>query len=354
MSATEPVRPGSRPWRMPVSFSLMAFSALLVGGVFWLSAWAQTPGNRMAAAADRFLDALEPAQKDKATFKFDDAERVNWHFIPRERKGLSIKEMTPAQRSLAFGLVSSGLNGSGFQKVTTIMSLEQILRDAEQGKGPVRDPELYFVSIFGEPSAEGRWGWRFEGHHLSMNVTVQDGKILSATPIFFGANPGEVRQGPRQGLRTLGDLEDAALRVVQALTPDQTKVAVVAEKAPSDIRAANTLQAPTDAPVGITYADMNDDQKKMLQNLVRSFSGEMPDDVAKAWLDEIIQAGVDKVHFAWMGPADRNQPHGFRVQGPTFLIEFNNTQNNANHIHTAWRSMLGDFGIPASLSRNNP
>ncbi len=332
--------------RFPLSFGLLAISTALVGGVVWISAWAQTPGSRMAVAADRFLDALDDAQKQKATFKFDDAERLNWHFIPRERKGLSVKEMTPAQRSLAFGLVASGLGASGFQKVTTIMSLEQILRDQEKGSGPVRDPELYFVSIFGDPNGQGRWGWRFEGHHLSMNVTVEDGKIVSATPIFFGANPAEVRQGPRQGLRTLGDLEDAALRVVQALTPDQSKKAIVEAKAASDVRSANAPQAPSDAAVGVKYGELDENQQKMLQNLVLSFAREMPADVAQAWQEEIVGAGVEEVHFAWMGPADRTQPHAFRVQGPTFLIEFNNTQNTANHIHTFWRSMLGDFGNP--------
>ena len=335
-------------WRVPFSFSLLALSAFVVGGVVWLSAWAESSAGRMASSAERLLSALDEPLKEKISFKFDDAERLNWHFIPRVRKGLSMKEMTPAQRALAFGLVSSGIGASGFQKVTTIMSLEQILRDAEKGSGPVRDPELYFVSIFGTPAAKGRWGWRFEGHHLSMNVTVEDGKILSATPVFFGANPGEVRQGPRQGLRALADLEDSALRVVQALNPDQVKKAVVAEKAPTDIRAANSPQAPTDAAVGITYGELNDDQKKMMQGLVGSFANDMPDEVAKAWQEEIVAAGVDKVHFAWMGPADRTQPHAFRVQGPTFLIEFNNTQNNANHIHTAWRSMLGDFGNPVT------
>ncbi len=334
----------SPKWRLPISFSLLAISSVLVAGVVWLSAWAESSAGRMATSAERLLATLETTQKEKISFKFDDAERLNWHFIPRARKGLSIKEMTPAQRSLAFGLVSSGVGASGFQKVTTIMSLEQILRDSEQGKGPVRDPELYFVSIFGTPAATGRWGWRFEGHHLSMNVTVEDGKIISATPIFFGANPGEVRQGPRQGLRALADIEDSALRVFQALNPEQAKKAVVAEKAPADIRAANAPQAPTEAAVGITYGELNDDQKKMMQGLVGSFAHDMPDEVAKAWHEEIMAAGVDKVHFAWMGPADRTQPHAFRVQGPTFLIEFNNTQNNANHVHTAWRSMLGDFG----------
>ncbi|MFM7132343.1 MAG: DUF3500 domain-containing protein, partial [bacterium] len=172
MSAPTPLK---TTWRMPLSFGLLALSGLLVGGVFWLSAWAETSGGRMASSAERLVASIDDAQKAKINFPFDTPERLNWHFIPRERKGLSIKEMTPAQRSLAFGLVASGVGSSGFQKVTTIMSLEQILRDLEQGKGPVRDPELYFVSIFGTPAATGKWGWRFEGHHLSMNVTVEDG-----------------------------------------------------------------------------------------------------------------------------------------------------------------------------------
>jgi hypothetical protein len=226
------------------------------------------------------------------------------------------------------------------------MSLEQILREQEQGRGPVRDPELYFFTVFGKPSSKDRWGWRVEGHHLSLNFVLENGKIVSATPAFFGSNPAEVRQGPRQGLRTLADLEDRALRLLQALDDDQKKVAVIAEKAPGEIRAANTPQPPTDSPEGIAYAKLGEDQQKMLRALVEAYADDMPNEVADAWLDEIKQAGPEKIHFAWSGPADRTQPHAYKVQGPTFLIEFNNTQNNANHIHSVWRNMLGDFGIP--------
>jgi hypothetical protein len=258
--------------------------------------------------------------------------------------------MTPAQRALAFGLVQSGLAGSGYLKATTIMSLEQILKELEQGKGPVRDPELYFVTIFGKPSDRGKWGWRVEGHHLSLNFTLDNGKIVAATPAFFGANPAEVRQGPREGLRTLADVEDRALRLVQALDSTQMKKAVIADTAPKDIRAANTLQPPTDDAVGIAFSELNDDQRQMLRTLVESYAANMPNEVATAWLDEIKQAGPDSVRFAWFGPGDRLQPHAYRVQGPTFLIEFNNTQNGANHIHSVWRNMLGDFGIPLKKS----
>jgi len=309
------------------------------------SAYVDQTGSQMADAANRFLSALDGTQASSATFAFDSPERINWHFIPRERKGLPVKQMTPAQRALAFGLLHTGLGGTGYLKATTIMSLEQILKDLEQGKGPNRDPEMYFVTIFGKPSDSGKWGWRVEGHHLSLNFTLDGGKVVSATPAFFGANPAEVREGARKGLRTLADVEDRALRLVQALTSDQKKVAVVETAAPKDIRAANTPQPPTESAVGITYADLNDDQRAMLRTLVESYAQDMPADVARVWIDEIKQAGPEKVQFAWFGSAERTQGHAYRVQGPTFLIEFNNTQNNANHIHSVWRNMLGDFGV---------
>jgi hypothetical protein len=326
--------------------SLVLAALGVIGLALCASALVDPTGSQMATAANRFTDALDATQQAAAVFPFDSPERLNWHFIPRPRKGLSIKEMSSAQRALAFGLLHTGLGASGYLKATTIMSLEQILKDIEQGKGPVRDPELYFVSIFGKPSDKGRWGWRVEGHHLSLNLTLEDGKIVAATPAFFGANPAEVRQGPRSGLRTLADLEDRALRFLQALDDSQRKVAVIASEAPKDIRAANTPQPPTDAAEGIAVGDLNGEQHALIRSLVEAYAADMPGEVGAAWIDEIKKAGPEKVRFAWSGPADRNQPHAYKVQGPTFLIEFNNTQNNANHIHAVWRNMLGDFGVP--------
>jgi hypothetical protein len=328
--------------------SLALATAGIVGLSVWASAFFDTSGSQMATAAGRVIKSLDKDQIARATFPFESPERLNWHFIPRERKGLPIKEMTPAQRALTFGLLHTGLGASGFLKATTIMSLEQILKDLEKGSGPVRDPELYFLTVFGKPTDRGKWGWRVEGHHLSLNFTIEDGKVTAATPAFFGANPAEVRQGPREGLRTLADVEDRALRLVQALDSDQKKLAVVEEAAPKDIRAANTPQPPTDEAVGIPFAKLTEDQKAMLKALVESYAADMPAEVAQAWIGEIRQAGPDPVRFAWFGPADRSQPHAYRVQGPTFLIEFNNTQNGANHIHSVWRNMLGDFGIPVA------
>ncbi len=328
--------------------SLMLAAASVIGVALWARGQVNPAGSQMVESATRFLASLDEPQAKVASFAFDDPERLNWHFIPRPRKGLAIKAMTPAQQSLAFGMIQSGLGGAGFLKATTIMSLEAILKEMEQGKGPVRDPELYYFSIFGQPGATGKWGWRVEGHHLSLNFTLDNGQITSASPAFFGSNPGEVRQGPRKGLRTLADLEDRALRLLQALEPEQTRRAIVAEQAPGEIRNANTPQPPVSAAEGIAYAQLNDDQKGMLRTLVESYAADMTPEVASAWLDEVRKAGPENVHFAWMGSADRTQAHAYKVQGPTFLIEFNNTQNNANHIHSIWRNLLGDFAVPVT------
>jgi hypothetical protein len=336
--------------------SLALAAVVVVGLAVWAGAQVSRGGGAMTAAATRLLAALDADQKAKASFPFDSPERLNWHFIPRDRKGLPIKAMTPEQRSLAFGLIETGVGSAGNLKATTIMSLEAILRDLEQGRGPKRDPELYYVSIFGDPSDSGRWGWRVEGHHLSLNFTLDGGKIVAATPAFFGSNPAEVRSGPRKGLRTLADLEDRALRLLQALDDDQKKVAIVADKAPREIRSADfkgegtglAPRFPAERPEGIAAEKLTKEQRAMLLALIQSYAADMTPEVGVAWLNEINKtgpAGQGQIHFAWSGAADRSQPHAYKVQGPSFLIEFNNTQNEANHIHSVWRNMLGDFGL---------
>lgn len=317
----------------------------IISLALWSGAFFERPGSEMATAAERFLQALNDEEREQATYPFDDAERLDWHFIPRERNGLPLKTMNPTQRALAFGLLQTGLSAEGTVTATTIMTLEQILHEMEN-QSPRRDPELYFFTIFGDPSNSDKWGWRVEGHHLSLNFTLEDGEVIGATPTFFGANPAEVRQGPRQGLRALAERDDRALRLIQALDDDQKEQAIVSEEAPGDIRAANTPQPPTEEAVGLTYDKLNEDQRAMLRALVESYAGDMPAPIAREWLTAIREAGAEQIAFAWFGAQERNQPHAYRVQGPTFLIEFNNTQNNANHIHSVWRNMLGDFGRP--------
>ncbi len=331
--------------------SLALAAVGVVGLAVLASGFYESTGSQMATAAGRVLRALDKDQLAKATYEFDSSERLNWHFIPSEmmkggRKGLPLKEMNHAQRALTFGLLHTGLGASGYLKATTIMSLEQVLLDLEKGSGPIRDSERYFLTVFGKPTDRGKWGWRIEGHHLSLNFTIDGGKIVSATPTFFGANPAEVRQGPREGLRTLADVEDRALRLVQSLDDDQKKEAILDPVAPKDIRAANTAQPPTDEAVGISFSKLNEAQRNMLKALVESYAEDMPTDIGHAWITEIREAGTENVKFAWFGVTDRSQGHAYRIQGPSFLIEFNNTQNNSNHIHSVWRSMIGDFGVP--------
>jgi hypothetical protein len=304
-------------------------------------------GVEMAEAADRFLAALTPEQKEKASFELKDDERLNWHFVPRERKGVSIKEMAPEQRALAHALLSSGLSHRGYAVALNIMSLEQILRDMEKGSGPARDPEQYFFSVFGRPAATGTWAWRVEGHHLSLNFTLVDGKPVSGGPNFMGTNPGEVREGARKGLRVLGREEDLGRQLVKALDETQRKTAVISADAPKEILTGNARKASLEKFEGIAAADLAPPQREMLMALVEGYARRLRDEMAEQDLRKIVEAGPQKIYFAWSGELEPGRPHYYRIHGPTFLVEYDNTQNNANHVHTAWRDLQNDFGEDA-------
>lgn len=317
----------------------------------WLSLWlfsvslrAHTPAEDMAEAAARFLAALTPEQQAKCTFALQDDERLNFHFVPRARKGVPFGELTPAQRHLAHGLLATCLSQRGYLKATTIMSLEEILRDSEQGRGPVRDAELYYLSIFGKPDAKQAWGWRVEGHHLSLNFTLAGGDNIAVTPSFLGSNPAEVRQGPRKGLRTLAGEEDLARQLVQALTGEQRQIAVYTNRAPADIITGAERKARVLSPAGLSASRMTAGQKELLWSLVQEYVRRYRREVADRDLARIEQAGLDKISFAWAGPLESGQPHYYRVQGPSFLMEYDNTQNGANHVHSVWRDLENDFG----------
>lgn len=300
----------------------------------------------MEKAANAFLASLTPEQKAKATFAFKTEgkdERLDWHFIPKARKGLPIKEMTEPQRELARALLKSGMSDHGYKKASTIQSLEALLREMEQGKGPVRDPELYFVSIFGEPGGKQVWGWRWEGHHQSFNYTVPPGKEPSMTPSFFGSNPGEVKDGAMKGTRVLGREEDLGRELVKALDPEQLKLALIAKDAPKDI--LNVPGRQDTKPEGIPYAKLNDAQKKQLMTLVREYLLRCRPEVAEQDIARLEKLGMDNLHFAWAGGLDRGQPHYYRVQLANFVLEYDNVQNGANHPHSVWRDFDRDFGM---------
>jgi hypothetical protein len=319
--------------------------ALALSPLVALSVLGHGPGGEMADAANHFLAALKPEQKTKAQLAFTDDERQNWNFVPKDRKGLPLKEMSVTQRNLLNALLLTGLSAKGSMKASTIMSLEEILAELE---GPnrtfPRDPELYYLTVFGTPGETNTWAWRFEGHHLSVNFTIVDGHDVSGAPSFFGSNPAEVKQGPRKGLRALAAEEDLGRQLVLALTDEQRKKAIFNEKAPADIITGSQRQAKALDPVGIAYKDLTGDQQGLLRGLVSEYAERLRPDLTRADIGRIMRAGMDDILFAWAGPTEPGKGHYYRVQGKTFLIEYDNTQNNANHVHAVWRDLENDFG----------
>jgi hypothetical protein len=319
--------------------------ALGMGIVLLTSAYYRVhSASIMSDAATAFLNSLTPEQRAKATYAFTDEERFDWHFIPKPRKGLPLKEMSSYQKALAQGLLAAGLSQRGYIKAVTIMSLEDLLRIIEKDDGVRRNPEGYFFTVFGEPSEHGTWGYRVEGHHVSQNYTIVNGKIADS-PSFFGANRAQIMDGPRKGLRALAREEDLGRAVVQALTPEEKKVAVVDATAYKDILTMNSRKAALEGqPSGLSASKMNAKQKALLQELLDEYCYNMPEQLAQAREEQVKKAG-DNIFFAWAGGEEPGQPHYYRVQTQAFLIEFDNTQDNANHIHSVWRDYNGDFGL---------
>jgi len=323
---------------------LLRLGAVVMGAILLTSAYHRLDSaSVMSEAANRFLASLTPEQRAQATFQFDDAERVNWHFIPKERKGLPLLDMASHQKQLATALLSAGLSQQGFMKAVTIMSLDDVLKIMEKDNGQRRNPEKYYFSIFGTPSDQGTWGYRVEGHHLSQNYTVLNGRVLDA-PSFFGSNPAEVKQGPRAGLRTLFQEDDMGLAMIAVLDAEQKKAAIVDQTAYKDIITFNNRTAALNGqPSGLLASKMNAKQFDALMALMEVYARNVPDQLAEAREEQIKQAAKN-IYFAWAGGINKGDPHYYRVQAASFLIEFDMTQDNANHIHSVWRDAKNDFG----------
>jgi hypothetical protein len=255
-----------------------------------------------------------------------------------------LKEMTPAQRELVQGLLRVGLGPAGYAKTTQIMELDKVLAEIEHD--PVkRDPEKYYVSIFGTPAAGGTWGWRVEGHHVSHNFTIVKGTLVATTPQFLGANPAEVRvEGPFKGRRVLHVEEDLGHELVAALDEKQRAQAIFAKEAPGEIITKNLPKVDPLSPAGLPAKSFNAKQKEILRKLLAEYAGRLPDALARERLAKVEKAGLDKIGFAWAGGLTRGEKYYYRLQGPTFLVECDNTQNEGNHVHTVWRDFDGDFG----------
>ncbi len=304
---------------------------------------------RMAEAANALLGKLSVEQKKTCLFEFSDPERLNWHFIPRERPGIGFRSLEGDAFKAGRHLIATALSGAGYEKVLKVMSLEEVLYLIEGGEEATRrnrrHPHKYHISIFGTPSKTSKWGWRVEGHHVSLNYVIENGKFVSSTPEFLGANPGTIAAGKGRSLRVLGQREDLGRKILKLCSPEQQKVAWVSPKPPREIRTPGKPQPEVGKPEGLPFARMSKEQQDVFRALLRTYLITAPTEVMKSRLKAIEAGGIGKVHFAWWGGSELTEPHHYRIQGPTFIVEYNNVQNNANHVHSIWRNVAGDFGI---------
>lgn len=297
----------------------------------------------MAGAASAFLAALGADARRRALFVFGDKERLNWGYVPRRREGLPFKDMAAPARAAAHELMKASLSAVGYAKAVNVIRLEGVLRQLETFGALMRDPDNYAVSVFGTPGTETPWGWRLEGHHLSMNFTLVPGKPVAVTPAFLGANPAEVRSGPLKGLRTLAQEEDLARTLARSMDSAQRRRMVIADRSLGDIVAGPGRGESLTTPAGIPAAELGPAQREELVRLVEAYARNMRAEIADDELRRLREAGLERVHFAWAGPLEAGA-HYYRIHGPTLLIELDNTQNEANHIHSVWHDPRNDFG----------
>ena len=303
--------------------------------------------SALPLTARTLLSTLSASQRDDATFPFDDPERTRWAYVPQKRAGIPLKAMEAEQRAAAFGVLGTGLSERGTGLARGIIELEGTLGELEGVFSRVvlrRDPELYYLALFVGPGGTRPWGWRFEGHHLSVNVTELGPHGQIVAPLFMGANPARVPSGPREGHRLLAAEEDLAFELLQMLDPQQRARASIAAQTFGDIVTGND---PTVTPMtfaGLPAAEMTIDQQQQLRRLLEVYAGRMADSSAHRQLQRINDAGFERLHFAWAGAHQPGNPHYYRIHGPTVLVEYDNSQGSANHIHTVWRDLENDFG----------
>lgn len=327
---------------------VLLIAACVLAAPMALNSAPTATGRAMADAANTFLKDLNAEQRSKAMFKLEDDSRFEFRFTPRARTGLPLKEMTEPQRAKAHALLKTGLSMRGYTNATAIIDLENVLKAIEPPRtGPnaiVRDPEMYFVSIYGDPAGKTPWGWKFEGHHISVNFTLVDGKPIVFAPSFFGSNPAVVKEGPDAGKRALREEEESARALMAAFDDAQRAKVIFDVTAPREMLTAENREAKPLEGAGITYGSMAPAQKRLFEKVLDAYLGRVAPELAKSRLEALQKGGMDKITFGWAGTLDAGGPHYYRVQGPTFLIEYDNVQNNANHIHSVWRDFDGDFG----------
>lgn len=293
----------------------------------------------------KFLDVLNKQQVEKVMLPFDDTSRLSWHFLPSTmypREGITLKELNEEQKIVFFKMLQRFLSESGYNKTKRIIDLENVL--VELGGDPeFRDAGAYFIAIYGNPRKDNIWAWSFEGHHVSLNFTVVNDKI-TASPRFFGANPAIIKSGNRKGERTLHREEKLAYMLVNSLDEKQRKKAVFTDVAYNDIITFHDSKVKPLKSEGVKVSALNDKQKDKLKAIIYEYLSSLPESLAHAREIQIHNEEFNQLRFAWAGSTEKGEPHYYRIQGKTFLIELDNTQNNANHIHCVWRDFDGDFG----------
>tara|TARA_B100001123_G_scaffold430021_1_gene549328 strand:- start:888 stop:1964 length:1077 start_codon:yes stop_codon:yes gene_type:complete len=329
--------------------ALVIMVVALSGTVVLESLQRQRDVDVMTEVAADFLASLSSEQREQATFGFESEERSRHHFIPPEafeRHGLVYSAMTSEQKVRALDLLRSGLSQQGYLTAQQIMEVEGILGVLVEGEGRrfPRDQDAYWVSVFGTPATGATWGWRWEGHHLSLHFTLVDGAMTVSTPTFLGANPATVPSGPRQGLRAMKTQEDTARELLASLDAEQREVAIFDDVAPTNVvTGADLVVDPLD-PIGVPGAELSPSQRELLMAVIDSYVSIMSDDIAALRREAVANGGLDDTYFAWAGPTERGEVAYYRVQGQNFLIEFDNTQEDPNHIHAAFRDFDGDLG----------
>jgi hypothetical protein len=309
----------------------------------------QTKNNsahpNMSGVAIQFLESLTGAQKEKAQLAFDNEERYNWHYVPMERKGIPLKELTGKQEKIAMDLLHTALNDTAFEKTMAIIKLENVLREMENASPDYRNPGNYYFSVFGNP-ADSIWGWRLEGHHVSFNFSSKNNRLISGSPGFLGSNPAVVLSGPQKGLQILKDESLLGLELLNSLTTEQKQKAIVSVRAPADIITGSSRKAIIQTLQGVVYHELNSEQQKKFLQLLSLYIYRYQKSLAAQLMREIEEAGLSNLRFAWAGEQEPGvgHPNYYRIQGPTIIIEYDNTQNNANHVHTVLRDLKNDFG----------
>jgi Protein of unknown function (DUF3500) len=320
-------------------------------------AWPADPGDpadpdpvaEMAHAVRSWLAGLDDGQRAVATFPFETAERFAWQYTPGPRGGLALGDMRPDQRAAALAIVQASLSDRTGAEVPAIIELEPVLGALERAAGRAgwqrRDPGRYWFAVFGDAATDGPWSWRVGGHHIAVQLTVADGRVVASAPSFLGANPAVVPNGPTARARALTGEETLARSLLGTLTPDQRRVAVVDPVAPPDILSGIGRRADVHGiPTGIRYDRLDADGAAALEALIRHYLGRARPEVAAGEWARIVEAGLDPVTFAWAGPDEPGRGHYYAVLGPSFLIEYDNTQDGANHIHSVWRDLANDWG----------